>query len=89
MTVFTNLSCAALLHPSSFQVALTRRSFPSLQKARARDTTTVLSFTVFRDDFAVLPNLDRCAMHTGGLARDLGGTPQRAADCVGKFFAGL
>ena len=65
VTVFTNLSCAALLHPSSFQIALPRRSFPSLQKARARDTTTVLSFTVFRRRLC-RPSKSRSVCHAYG-----------------------
>jgi len=41
------------------------------------------------DDFAVLPNVNGCAVHAGGPARDLGGAAQGAAHCIGKFFAGL
>ena len=42
----------------------------------------------FGDDFAVSPNVDRRAVHAGGLARDFGGTAQRAAHRSGKFLAG-
>ena len=43
----------------------------------------------FGDDFAVLPNVDRRAVHAGGLAGDLGGAAQGAPDCGGEFFTAL
>jgi len=43
----------------------------------------------FGDDFAVFPDINGRAVHAGGLARDLGGASERAANGGGKFFAGL
>ena len=40
----------------------------------------------FSDDFAVLPNIDRGAVHAGGLAGDLGGAAQSAAEGGGEFL---
>ena len=39
----------------------------------------------FGDDFAVLPNVDRRAVHAGGLGRASEGAPNSG----GEFFAGL
>jgi hypothetical protein len=39
-----------------------------------------------REDLAVLLDVDRRAVHAGGLARDLGGAPERAADGGGKLL---
>ncbi len=39
------------------------------------------------DDLAVLPNVDRSSVHVGGLARDLGGAAQGAADSGRELFA--
>jgi len=41
------------------------------------------------DDFAVFPDVDRRAVHAGGLARDFSGAAERAADRGGEFFARL
>lgn len=38
------------------------------------------------DDFAILPYVDRRAVHARGLARDLGGAPERAADGGRELF---
>ena len=43
----------------------------------------------FRDHFAVFPDINGRAVHAGGLASDLGGASQSAADGGGKLFAGL
>jgi len=39
------------------------------------------------DDLAILPNVDRRAVHARGLARDFRGAAQGAADRGGEFFA--
>ena len=44
---------------------------------------------LFGDDFAVLPDVDRRAVHARGLARDLAGAAQRTADGGGEFFCFL
>ena len=44
---------------------------------------------LFGDDFAVLPDIDRRTVHKRGLARDLGGAAQRAANGGGELFATL
>ena len=42
-----------------------------------------------RDDLAVFPDINRRAVHAGGLARDLRGAPERAADGGGKLLGGF
>ena len=56
-------------------------------KTRTRARFFLLRF--FGDDLAVFHYIDRGAVHARGLARDLGGAPERAADRGGKLFAGL
>ena len=60
-----------------------------LQRAEAKDYRDLAAMIqpsgLFGYDFPVLPNIDRCAIHTCGLARLLGGSPQRATDRLGKL----
>jgi hypothetical protein len=44
---------------------------------------------LLRHDLAVFPHVDRRAIHLGGLARDLGGSPEGSSDCLGKGTKGL
>ena len=39
----------------------------------------------FGDDFAIAPDVNRCAMHSRGFARNTGGTAESTANGCGKW----
>ena len=52
----------------------------SVTPGNAREDRSILRLRLLGDDFAILPDVDRRAVHARGLARRLGCTPERAAD---------
>jgi hypothetical protein len=69
-------------------MAAIERDNPSLKRERWVAGTVSYS-RLLRHDLAVFPHVDRRAMHPGGLARDLGGSPECTSDSLGKGTGGL
>jgi hypothetical protein len=60
--------------------------FAEFRTPGQRLTDRVVALRFFGDDFAVLPDVNRRAVHAGGLARDLGGAAECASNGGGEFL---
>jgi hypothetical protein len=61
----------------------------SLHSAEPKGELAKARLRFLGDNFAILPKINRRAMHARGLARDFRGAAKRATDGGREFFAGL